>query len=500
MGTRRMLSAGGLDGPTDEQEARVESATPTRSLTGMIFGVTTRWQTYARLLYLLLSFPLGVAVFVSLLTLLIVGGALSFTLIGLPLLVLTMFGWCYAAELHRLLANTLLRTGIHPLPFENERGRVWQWSRIGPRIRNQYTWRAFVFGFLSFGLGMAAISIAWSTLGQAFALMHMPITYWLGEGPEIGPGWNIDTMREALLCSVLGVLWIVPSLHIINLAGWAAGKVVAFFLQSEGHSDASASTTTFDRAVVSAVAWPGWNSAQHDAGASRPRSIQLRVWQVSLALYVVVITGLVFINGLTTPGQWWVLWPAWAWGIVLATHTGYFLRGHLGAHVAAYLVTIVGLFVIDSMYSGRSWFFWPMIGWGIAVAAHAYVYLGFSKVRPEEALILLDGEPQAFTPTFELQPEPAPIVPIAVDVALRNVRVDGSPIEVTPKEFDLLALLTANPGRPFTREELLDSIWKNDFEVTDRTIDTHVQRLRRKLGLRSEAIQTVWGVGYRYQP
>lgn len=469
---------------------------PSRSLTERVFGVTTRWQTYARLLYLLLSFPLGVAIFVSLVPLLVAGGALSFTLVGLPILTLTMFGWCYAAEVHRLLANTLLRTGINPLPFENESGKVWQWSRVGPRLRNQYTWRALVFAFLSFGMGMAAISIAWSTLGQSFALIHMPITYWIGEGPELGPGWTIDTMREALLCTILGVLWIVPSLHIINLAGWTAGKIVTFFLQSEGPSDARTSTPTFDRAVFSAVAWPGWGTRTHEPSETRTRSVQLRVWQWSVSLYAVVIIGLVFINGLTTPGHWWVLWPAWGWGILLATHTGYFFRGHLGAHAAAYVVTIVGLFVIDSMYSGRSWFFWPMIGWGIAVAAHAYVYFGFSKVRPEEALIMFDGEPLPMEP----EPEPEPAAPIAVDVSMRHVRVDGSPIEVTPKEFDLLALLTANPGKPFTREELLDCIWKNDFEVTDRTIDTHVQRLRRKLGLRSEAIQTVWGVGYRYQP
>jgi DNA-binding response OmpR family regulator len=82
---------------------------------------------------------------------------------------------------------------------------------------------------------------------------------------------------------------------------------------------------------------------------------------------------------------------------------------------------------------------------------------------------------------------------------MRVVRVGGRPVELTPKEFDLLALFAQNPGRPFSREELLDRIWKNDYEVTDRTIDTHVQRLRKKLGEQSEAIQTVWGVGYKFQ-
>lgn len=82
---------------------------------------------------------------------------------------------------------------------------------------------------------------------------------------------------------------------------------------------------------------------------------------------------------------------------------------------------------------------------------------------------------------------------------MRTVAIGAAVVDVTPKEFELLTLLTAHPGRPFSREELLDRIWKDDLEVTDRTIDTHVQRLRKKLGDRADAIQTVWGIGYRYQ-
>jgi DNA-binding response OmpR family regulator len=88
---------------------------------------------------------------------------------------------------------------------------------------------------------------------------------------------------------------------------------------------------------------------------------------------------------------------------------------------------------------------------------------------------------------------------LMVDVAMRRVRVNGRPVELTPKEFDLLALFAQNPGRPFSRDDLLDRIWKNDYEVTDRTIDTHVQRLRKKLGNQAGVIQTVWGVGYRFE-
>ncbi len=88
---------------------------------------------------------------------------------------------------------------------------------------------------------------------------------------------------------------------------------------------------------------------------------------------------------------------------------------------------------------------------------------------------------------------------ISVDVVMRSVHVGAREVELTPKEFDLLALFAQNPGRPFSRDELLDRIWKNEYDVTDRTIDTHVQRLRKKLGEQAEAIQTVWGVGYKFQ-
>jgi DNA-binding response OmpR family regulator len=88
---------------------------------------------------------------------------------------------------------------------------------------------------------------------------------------------------------------------------------------------------------------------------------------------------------------------------------------------------------------------------------------------------------------------------ISVDVVMRAVTVDGRPVELTPKEYDLLVLLVQNPGRPFNRGELLDRVWRNDYEVTERTVDACVVRLRRKLGERAKAIQTVWGVGYRYQ-
>jgi DNA-binding response OmpR family regulator len=77
--------------------------------------------------------------------------------------------------------------------------------------------------------------------------------------------------------------------------------------------------------------------------------------------------------------------------------------------------------------------------------------------------------------------------------------IDGDPLDLTPREFDLLAMLMRNPGRAFARDYLLDKVWGYDFGGLDtRTVDTHVLRLRRKLGHMGERIETVWGVGYRF--
>jgi DNA-binding response OmpR family regulator len=88
---------------------------------------------------------------------------------------------------------------------------------------------------------------------------------------------------------------------------------------------------------------------------------------------------------------------------------------------------------------------------------------------------------------------------VSVSPEMRQATLDGEEIDLTPKEFDLLALFFEHPGRAFSREYLLDKIWGDDVFVTDRTVDTHVQRLRKKLGDQADLIRTVWGIGYKLQ-
>jgi DNA-binding response OmpR family regulator len=80
----------------------------------------------------------------------------------------------------------------------------------------------------------------------------------------------------------------------------------------------------------------------------------------------------------------------------------------------------------------------------------------------------------------------------------RVAKLDGVELELTPKEYELLLLLASHPGRAFSREFLLQHLWGYDYDGFDRTVDTHMTRLRKKLGTVGEKIVTVWGVGYRF--
>jgi two-component system phosphate regulon response regulator PhoB len=87
---------------------------------------------------------------------------------------------------------------------------------------------------------------------------------------------------------------------------------------------------------------------------------------------------------------------------------------------------------------------------------------------------------------------------IMIDTAGHRAEVDGIPIELTATEFKLLHYLLRRPGRVLERDQLLDAVWGQDVYVTPRTVDTHVQRLRHKLGVHGKLIETVRGVGYRF--
>jgi two-component system phosphate regulon response regulator PhoB len=87
---------------------------------------------------------------------------------------------------------------------------------------------------------------------------------------------------------------------------------------------------------------------------------------------------------------------------------------------------------------------------------------------------------------------------IRLDVARHRCTVGGEEALLTTKEFELLRELMSRPGRVVSRESLLERVWGSDVNVTPRTIDTHLKRLREKLGPAGESVETVRGVGYRF--
>ncbi|HEV2034985.1 MAG TPA: response regulator transcription factor [Candidatus Dormibacteraeota bacterium] len=138
---------------------------------------------------------------------------------------------------------------------------------------------------------------------------------------------------------------------------------------------------------------------------------------------------------------------------------------------------------------------------GLEVGADDYIVKPFSirellaRVRAMLRRVDLEGRRRAPSDGGKVQSGP-----LTINIDSRTATLDDKPMHLTRKEFELLALLASNPGRAFSREFIVERIWGSDFDGFERAIDTHITRLRRKLGPLGERIVTVWGVGYRFSP
>ncbi len=88
---------------------------------------------------------------------------------------------------------------------------------------------------------------------------------------------------------------------------------------------------------------------------------------------------------------------------------------------------------------------------------------------------------------------------LEIDKEARYVNVDGTRLELSPKEFELLTYLAENEGKALSRDQILDVVWNYNYYGDPRTVDTHIKKLRLKLGVKGEFIQTVRGIGYRFE-
>lgn len=88
---------------------------------------------------------------------------------------------------------------------------------------------------------------------------------------------------------------------------------------------------------------------------------------------------------------------------------------------------------------------------------------------------------------------------IVIDKAAHSVAIDGKSIDLSYKEFELLAYFLENKGIALSREKILNNVWNYDYFGDARTIDTHVKKLRSKMGQKGDYIKTIWGMGYKFE-
>ncbi len=139
---------------------------------------------------------------------------------------------------------------------------------------------------------------------------------------------------------------------------------------------------------------------------------------------------------------------------------------------------------------------------GLEMGADDYITKPFSLRELEARIKSVLRRMRNATASDGLKSE-APIIRgrLRIDAAKREVSVGDRQVELTPKEFDLLKLFASNPGRVFPRKYLLEKIWDYSYEGYDRTIDSHINRLRAKIEENPENPQmvlTVWGIGYKF--
>lgn len=137
---------------------------------------------------------------------------------------------------------------------------------------------------------------------------------------------------------------------------------------------------------------------------------------------------------------------------------------------------------------------------GLELGADDYVVKPFS---PRELVARVRSVLRRATPT-SLDPQVLEFDGLVIDEQAREVTLDAATIEMTPKEFDLIAFLARSPRQVFSRSQLLEQVWDSSADWQDpSTVTVHVRRLRRKIETDPENprwITTVWGVGYRFEP
>ena len=197
--------------------------------------VPFRSQTYLNLLYLLLSFPLGLAYFIVLVVGLTLGVGMFILWVGIPILVGVFALWIVLARFERWQAVTLLKEEIRPFSAEPTAAKnIWQ--TFVAYMKNPVTWKGLVYLFLKFPLGIFSFTLVVSLLSASLALLLTPLYYQIApvtinlDFNFARPWMVIDTPSEALLLCVIGAGLGLVSLHLFNGVAWVSGRFARVML------------------------------------------------------------------------------------------------------------------------------------------------------------------------------------------------------------------------------------------------------------------------------
>lgn len=140
---------------------------------------------------------------------------------------------------------------------------------------------------------------------------------------------------------------------------------------------------------------------------------------------------------------------------------------------------------------------------GFSLGADEYVAKPFSLkillARVEAVLRRKGSSPRSMEAAPQKPAALAPSSGLSLDRMGRELRIDGQTVELTYTEYELLVYLSDNAGVALSRDRILDNVWRYGYEGDARTVDTHVKKLRSKLGSYGDRIKTVRGVGYKYE-
>ncbi len=207
------------------------------------FGVAVNPQSYLNIFYLLLSFPLGIAYFVFLVTGISLGVGLAIIWVGIPILVIVLAAAWALSQLERILAIGLLHEDIPDIASREDRSKQLEeglgleervfislWRRLKAHLSDRLTWTGIVYLFLKFPMGIASFVIVVTSVAVSVSFIGAPFYYSrIDEAIDLG-FWQVDELWEALVLSLVGIVAAFVSLHIMNGAAFLSGRLARLML------------------------------------------------------------------------------------------------------------------------------------------------------------------------------------------------------------------------------------------------------------------------------